>query len=208
MTKIKDLPFKEKMENIWYYYKWHIFFSILAVIVVISLIHSSITAPKYVLNISIVGTYDINKKDEVEKLENTLTKKFVNDSDKRKRIGLDLYGLNKIDGTLKDMDPNYYQKFSVKIAVGDVDILIINSYDFKNLMEQDIFLKLNDISEVENSKLIKKGSDVYGINVEGNKILDKIGYNTKDKVIGIIAASKNSKQAKRVMEWILDFQNN
>jgi hypothetical protein len=209
LGKIKDLPFKEKLENIWYYYKWHILAGAFAVFIAAVLIGSFLSREEYVFNISIVGYFDNSRKEEVSNFQNDITKLVAPGSDKRTSALVELYRLKDASGKSKDLEPADVEKLTVKIAAKEVDILIINKDDFNNYMNQDTFLKLDDLKLDKDNKaykLVKSNSSVYGISVEGNKLLDKIGYDTKDKVLGVLINTKNKESSEKVINWILKFQ--
>jgi hypothetical protein len=205
LKRIKDLPTKEKAENIWYYYKWHILLGIFAVLALTLLTGSFLTREKYVFNISIVGYFDNSKKEEVRNFQNEITNLVAPGSDKRTSALVDLYASKDDSGKYKDLEHSDIAKLSVKMAAKDVDILIINKDDFDYFMKEDTFLKLDDLKlDTDNkaSKLVKSNSSVYGIIVEGNKLLDRIGYDTKDKVIGILANTKNKERSEEMINWM------
>jgi hypothetical protein len=203
------LPPKEKMENIWYYYKWYILAGILAVLAAATLIGSFLTREKYVFNISIVGYFDNSKQEEVNNFESDITKLVAPESDKRTSALVELYKSKDASGKYKDLAPADIEKLSVKIAAKEIDILIINKDDFNNYISQETFLKLDDLKLDTGNKaynLVKSNSSVYGISVDGNKLLDKVGYDTKDKVIGILVNTKNKESSGKVLNWILKYQ--
>lgn len=206
--KIKDLPFKERMENIWYYYKWHIIIGIALIVIVLSSVNSMFTKPIYIFNLSAVGCCDSTKGKEVSELSDDIVK-LIGKTNKRDAAEIDLYGLMNANDTLKNLDYNSHEKLSVKIAAKGVDILVINKSDFDDLIKQEAFVKLDTLKDFDinnkNYNLIKSGSSVYGISVEGNKALEKIGFDTKGKAIGIVAASKRYKASEKVLKWLLNF---
>lgn len=209
MGKFKNLPMKEKLENIWYYYKWHILSCVLVVFVASALIGSYLNREKYVINISMVGYFDNSRNEAVSNFQEDITKLLVPKADKRTSALVELYKSKDTSGKLKNLEPANVEKLSVKIAAKEVDILIINKDDFNNYMNEDTFLKLDDLKLDNANKsynLYKTDSSVYGISVEGNKLLDKIGYDTKDKVIGILVNTKNKESSEKVINWLLKFQ--
>ncbi|GLC29465.1 hypothetical protein [Clostridium omnivorum] len=208
MNRIKDLPLKEKLENIWYYYKWYILAGVFLVLSVSILISSFLTRENYVFNVSIVGYYENLNKDEVTNFQKEVTKLVVPASRKNTSALIDLYQAKNTNSKYKDLEPSAVEKLSVKMAAKDVDILIINKDDFDFFMKQGTFFSLDYLnldSNDKNSKLIKSNSSVYGVSVEGNKLLNKIGYDTKDKFIGILANSKDKKNSEEVLNWILKY---
>lgn len=209
MNRIKDLPLKEKLENIWYYYKRYILVGVFFVLSASILISSFLTRERYVFNISIVGYYENLNKDEVTNFQTEVTKLVAPESDKRTSALVDLYQSKNSSSKYKDLEPSALEKLSVKMAAKDVNILIINKDDFNNFMNDGTFFSLDYLkldSNDKNSKLIKSNSSVYGVSIEGNKLLNKIGYDTKDKFIGILANSKNKNNSEKVLNWILKYQ--
>lgn len=209
MGKFKNLPLKEKLENIWYYYKWHILSCVLAVFVAAALIGSYLNREKYVINISLVGYFDNSRNEAVNNFQEDITKLLVPEANKRTSALVELYKSKDKSGKLKNLEPANVEKLSVKIAAKEVDILIINKDDFNNYVNEDTFLRLDDL-KLDNAdkayKLYKADSSVYGISVEGNKLLEEIGYDTKDKVMGILVNTKNKESSEKVINWLLKFQ--
>jgi hypothetical protein len=65
---------------------------------------------------------------------------------------------------------------------------------------------LNIKTDDKVNKLVKSNSSVYGISVEDNKLLNQIGYDTKNKVIGILVNTRNKEKSEEVLNWILKAQ--
>ena len=56
--KMKDRPFKEKLDYFWEYYKIHTIAAVIAVIAVICIVHSLVTSKKYALFVAVVDSKD------------------------------------------------------------------------------------------------------------------------------------------------------
>ena len=57
--KMKDRPFRERLEYFWEYYKVHTIVAIIAVIFVAAMIRSYVTSKDYALFIAVVDSYDL-----------------------------------------------------------------------------------------------------------------------------------------------------
>ena len=215
MVDLKGMSRKKKAEYIWDYYKIHIICIIAIIFIVGSIINSQMTKIDYVFNLTMFGSsVDENKSTELEK---QLTKLVVKDGEERKEATV---ANIPIDGSSSDnasISSQYMQKFVAQVSVGDIDLLVLDKVMFESLVKKDIFLKLNNISQldldsIKNEKIEASGSDsnsnsnkaVYAINVQDNKMFKDMGYDTQSKVIGIVSTSKQKDRAILVVKWLLN----
>ena len=105
------------------------------------------------------------------------------------------------------------QKFIANISVGELDVVILDKSMLESFVKQDIFLRLDNISQldlasIKNEKLEASGSDnnkaVYAINAEDIKMFKDMGFDTHNKVIGIISTCKQKDKAILVLKWLLN----
>jgi hypothetical protein len=205
MVGLKSMSRKEKIQYIWDYYKLHIISVIIVIAVIASFIHGQLTKIDYVVNVTIIGNaINESKKEEVEK---KFTSLVVKEGERRKQALIDVIATDKSELSYEMM-----QKFVVRIAAGEIDVVILDKGFFDSFVKQDMFIPLESISkinlsDIKQNKIEASGSTnkaVYAISVEGNKELEAIGYNTKNKVLGIIASSKNKDNGIKVFKDILD----
>jgi hypothetical protein len=206
MVDLKSMSRKEKIEYIWDYYKLHIISVIVVIAVIASFIHGQLTKIDYVVNVTIIGNaISESKKEEAEK---KFTSLVIKEGEQRKQALIDVIATDKSELSYEMM-----QKFVVRIAAGEIDVVILDKGFFDSFVKQDMFIPLESISQInlsdiKQSKIEASGSTnnkaVYAIGVEGNKELEAMGYDTKNKVLGIMASSKNKDNGIKVFNDILD----
>jgi hypothetical protein len=206
MVDLKSMSRKEKIEYIWDYYKLHIISVIVVIAVIASFIHGQLTKIDYVVNVTIIGNaINESKKEEAEK---KFTSLVIKEGEQRKQALFDVITTDKSELSYEMM-----QKFVVRIAAGEIDVVILDKGFFDSFVKQDMFIPLESISQInlsdiKQSKIEASGSTnnkaVYAISVEGNKELEAMEYDTKNKVLGIIASSKNKDNGIKVFKDILD----
>ena len=210
MIDLKGMSKQKKAEYIWEYYKLHIIGTLAVLCIIISIIHSQITKPDYIFNLTMLGNIvDTNK---TTNLETQLTKVVVKDGSTRKQARVSTMPL---DGK-KNADPQttgqYMQKFIAEISVGELDVVILNKTLFETFSKGDMFLRLDNISglnlaSLKGEKIYATGSDkknaVYAIDAKDIVMFKDMGFDTKDKVIGIIGSTKQKYNSILVLKWLL-----
>lgn len=199
---------KEKMENFWYYYKVHTIVGIFALIVIIYSIVSAMARKDTILNVTFLGGY--LEEDKRIELQDEATKLFAKDPEKQEvAITFNIY-----DKELKDpTSMAIQQKIIAMSQVGELDVLILEKDEFMKFSEVGLFIKLDDVEGLKDQdiKFVKtkiKDTDTeehsYGIDIEDSQILKSLGYDTKDKVLGIGVNSKRVDTSVGFIKWILN----
>ena len=211
MVDLKGMSKKKKAEYVWEYYKLHIIGSLVLICVIGSIIHSQITKVDYVFSLTMLGnTVDTNKKTD---LETQLTKVVVSDGDTKKQATVSNISFGDSNSSDPAMSSQYMQKFVAQLSVGELDVVILDKDMFESFVKQDMFLKLNNISglnlaSIKNKKIEASASDntkaVYGIDAENIKLFKNIGFDTTNKVIGIISTTKQKNNSTLVLKWLLN----
>ncbi len=204
MADLKSMSKREKIEYIWDYYKIHIIAAIVIVAFIASFVHGQLTKVDYVVNVTMIG--NVLEESKVQSLEKRFTGLVVKEGEKRKQAFIDVMPSDNFQ-----LEPQMLQKFIVRVAAGEIDIVILDKSNFDNFVKQDMFLPLDSISEInladiKQEKIEASGSSqkaIYAISVEGNKALESMGVNTKNKVIGIVASSKHKDNGIIVLKDIL-----
>ena len=210
MVDLKSMSKIKQAEYIWEYYKLHIIGILAIIFIVASLIHSQKTKIDYVFNLTMIGnTIDESKKSDLEK---QLTSIVVKEGETRKQAIVDVITPNSSNSAVAIIPNEYMQRFIAKMSIGELDVIILDKSIFETLVKQDVFLRLDNISKlnltsIKNKKIEARGSDnnkaVYAINAEDTKIFKDMGFNTNNKVIGIISSCKRIDKATLVLKWLL-----
>ncbi len=210
MVDLKSMSKKEQAEYIWEYYKLHILGVLAIIFIVASLIYSQKTKIDYVFNLTMIGnTIDENKKNDLAK---QLTSIVVKKGETRKQAIIDIMPPDSSHSPGSTLPNEYMQKFIAKMSVGELDVIILDKSIFETLVKQDILSRLDNMSQlnlasIKNEKIEARGRDnnkaVYAINAENIKIFKDMGFNTNNKVIGIISSCKQIDKATLVLKWLL-----
>ncbi|HOA82086.1 MAG TPA: hypothetical protein PKK61_13650 [Defluviitaleaceae bacterium] len=202
MAAFKDMTFKEKIEHIIYYYKWHIIFGIVILVFSINIFQSILEADKNIplMTFSLQGGefVDYQKKEDWEK---KFSEKIVKEEDIGRTVRVDFYPINT-------EEPNEatnisIQKLATYSAVGELDIICLNEDYYIEQMKIGAFLpidtidKLSSVIEENKDKIVtyvledgQKESHIYGIRADDIKIFKELEYDVTGKIIGISSGTK------------------
>lgn len=183
----------KKVENFWFYYKIHILVGVFILAVVVPMVGFDKEQKPSALNVSLLGN-GINPKYQ-EQLQNEATNSILGKGAKSE-IKLNFW---QVDGQIRSMSNiDLYQKLLAQIGAKKLDVLILDKSDFDLMVKEDAFIPLN--STMSNNG-IGEGTKL-GIDLTGNKILSKAGYNTENKVVCILKNSKAKETAMKFVEWL------
>lgn len=202
MVDLKKMSRKEKIEYIWDYYKIHIIATLIAILAVSSFVYSYVTKVEYVFNLTILcNDMDENSRTNLEK---QITNYVVGKGEKRKQAAVEVMPITDT-GNSSPMTAQYMQKFMVKLAAGEIDLVIFDRSMLETYIKQEALVKLDDIV---NDKSVQGVYDntkgVYAIEADNIKILKDVGFNTKDKLVGIISSGKQKEKAVSVLKWMIN----
>ena len=203
---------KQKTEYIWEYYKFHIIGSILLIAFVTSFVVDVMRSKETVLNITLLGNVIVP--DKIEELQNKATSELVNDPKNKQEIRFDF--LIKTDDMKDQYSIASMQKLQASVAAAEVDIMIMDKKDFEIYASQGMFMKLKTIPVIDKLNLPNDAylkhkvtetdteEEVYGINVENMSILKDIGYDTKNKVLCVVANTKRLSMVEKFFPWFFN----
>ncbi|MDP4177231.1 MAG: hypothetical protein Q8900_02685 [Bacillota bacterium] len=204
---------KKKWENFWYYYKYHTYIAIFIVIILVVIIGSFASRKESVLSVDLVGTsiYDVQR----IKLQDQFTSQLV----KNKKQTVNIYFLEFDSQNSNNMqrDTAVLSKIVATASAQDLDVLVIDKNMFKNYIKNSMFERIDestgfgDLSSL-NLKYIdgkENGDNVdyhYGIDVSDNAMLKATGYDTQDKVLGIINSSDKKDYAMKFVKNLFNLK--
>jgi hypothetical protein len=211
MVDLKGMSKKKKAEYIWEYYKLHIIGILVVISIIVSLVHSQITKVDYVFNLTMLGN-TVNT-DKVTDLQSKLTSVVVKDGDTKKQAIISNMSLGGSASSDPTMESQYMQKFVAQLSVGELDVVILDKDMFESFAKQDMFLRLDkisgfDLASIKSEKIEATATDktkaVYAINAKDIKAFKDVGYDTTNKVIGIISTTKQKNNSVLVLKWLLN----
>jgi hypothetical protein len=189
---------KERMAYIWDYYKIHIIGTIVAVILLISLISSIGGKKEVVLNLTVIGQ-GVNT-EGVGQLQEQLTNTLVNDkSDEEVSVEHLTYNKSSMD----EASRAGIQKLSAEITLGSIDLMIVEKELFEEFSSQkSSLLALNDIKGID--KLLNSEEKVYGISTSDIKLLAPLELD-ENKVLCVPSTTKNLKNINKFFSLISEY---
>ena len=185
---------------------WKYLIGILATIFIWSMV-SAMTRPQTPadkkLDIYMVGDYMLQ--DATEPISNKMLEDFP-----------ELLEANFFNIALGG-EMEYVGRTQLMVMVGSQtgDIFTFSEDEFKVMAEQGAFVPLDEyIKEFEEIvpreklekykyKALEEGEHYYGVPMDGINLFENTGYNVSDKVMGVMAYSKNQEKAIEAVKWFL-----
>jgi hypothetical protein len=212
-TNSRKKQLMEKLEYFWNYYRWYVFGSIIAIIVLVMLINGFIekrreaALPPPDLEIMLYGNY--NGADEVG-MEKELLKKYTNW--KRVHVLLNYYP-SEMSGIA---DPAYVQKSIVLLATEHPDVYIVDRPAFERMLQQGALSPLDDLKSslgpgLSSDKMLTGSQPqddkphLYGLDITGNSLWSAVLVPSTEKIAVLSLKPKHPDNAKR---FIVDFSKN
>jgi hypothetical protein len=197
---------KKKIENFWYYYKIHTFVGIFVAIMLLITLKDCANNVVPDITISYVGKNYIA--DEVgQKLKEKLSG-VIQDINNDKKKELLFQPMTLSDEIRSEQDIAMQQKVMVTFAAGDTQIFLMDKTNFLRFAEQGAFQPLDDVAakcgvDINKNPEIKltaretTEAHVYGVPLEGNSMLEEIGFKTKDTYIALRILGEKDKQNEK-----------
>jgi hypothetical protein len=210
--KMANMTRREKFNYIKEYYKFHIIGSLVLLAIITSFVVEARNKKEPVLNVTLTGAYVDNQK--LQDLQDKATATLIKDNPKNKKI-------ISMDFLIKSDDPgDQYsyassQKLMASLAAADIDILILDKQSFEVNGKEGIFMRMDtlpqystlDLNDYEPLRLSDKENNVeegiYGFSLENSQFFKNVDYDTKDKILGIAANSKNVDKSLEFIKWFI-----
>ena len=140
---IKGQPFKKRFEYFWEYYKWHVFAVACIAFFITSYVYNIVTAKEDMLTVALI---DCNSDEaSAEDYTNELIDLMGLDP-KEQTVTLDnSFFLSSAD----TMSYSIAEVFYVKIAAGDIDVVLSPEDTFNRYVQNDIFVDIRDFLSPE-----------------------------------------------------------
>ncbi len=197
------MTFKEKLENFFYYYKWHTIIAVIAVALIGYCVHSSLTSHEPDVYISYVSdvpvSSDTASKMEKSLAENSLMKDVNGDGVKRFLLDPTVVSMDTSDGS----DYAILQKLQVNMFAGSQTLMLVHKYVVEDY----------DGAYEDMSAFAEYGETIVGeenfptaVSVAGNKYLEDMGINTENLYLAIHRRTeKDVEKGERNAEYALAY---
>lgn len=198
---------KEKLDYIWYYYKFHMLAILILLVFVFSYISAQINRQDPYCNITYIGN-SINA-EELVPVKDNLNNVVLN-NDENLVINFDYIFTDDKVGAGLAME----QKLQVNIAAGQIDIAIVNKEFFEKNFPYDMFLNLESLDgfstlPLSNHKLIKNTDSsgtngTYGISASNSTLLKDIHFANDDNILVVISNTEHNDAVVNVLKTLLN----
>lgn len=143
---MKHKSFKEKLKYFWYYYKWYVIAGVVLFAAVISFVYSRVTEKDTILSGIALNGNLLNGQEKSETLLSDFISYLELDPAKNEafiKTGLYMNGSNVQEA----YEANQY--ITLNIAVGDLDICLMNEESFLSFAYDDTFADLTECLDEE-----------------------------------------------------------
>ena len=190
--KLKEMTMKKRCSYFWDYYRYHVIGAFLILVLMGTVIREVANQSTILLNVVISEM--INERTDVTELEQQLTQLVKSEAEENETIRIYTYPFNNIESSSSDLTQVYLEKFVAQVAISELDVFILEENDFSYFYEQGLFKPLDELlQEVEgidsSDYLLAEDDHVYAIRLEGNKLLEAKGIETKNKVVTVLSNS-------------------
>lgn len=205
--KLKEMSMKQRFSYFWDYYRYHVI-GVCLILVLMGTVIREITNQSTIL-LNVVISEMINESTDVTELEQQLTQIVKSEAEENETIRIYAYPFNNIQSSFSDLTEVYLEKFVAQVAISELDVFILDENDFSYFFEQGLFKPLDELlQEVEgmdsSDYLLADEGHVYGIRLEGNKLLEANGIETKNKVVAMLSNSLRQEESADLILALLN----
>jgi len=183
-------------EYFWCYYKWHTIVPAFILFIIGSIIHSCVTAEKFDLNIVHIGNTSFG--DDNSAAVEIALEEFITDIDQNEEKNISFLSMAYSgEHTNAEYDMAVQTKFYFSFQDDNCYVYILDADMCAGMAQngslKDYFLPLSEWNtEVESNIPAEKGGE-YALSLEGSKILEENGCNSKNLCIMIKPLMQNKK---------------
>ena len=205
--KLKEMTMKKRCSYFWDYYRYHVIGACLILVLMGTVIREVANQSTILLNVVISEM--INERMDVTELEQQLTQLVKSEAEENETIRIYTYPFNNIESSSSDLTQVYLEKFVAQVAISELDVFILEENDFSYFYEQGLFKPLDELlQEVEgidsSDYLLAEDDHVYAIRLEGNKLLEAKGIETKNKVVTVLSNSLRQEESADLILALLN----
>ena len=205
--KLKEMTMKKRCSYFWDYYRYHVIGAFLILVLMGTVIQEVANQSTILLNVVISEM--INERTDVTELEQQLTQIVKSEAEENETIRIYAYPFNNIESSFSDLTQVYLEKFVAQVAISELDVFILEENDFSYFYEQGLFKPLDELlQEVEgmdsSDYLLADEDHVYAIRLDGNKLLEDKGIETKNKVVTVLSNSLRQEESADLILALLN----
>lgn len=208
----------KKIDNFWFYYKWHVIVGIFVVIIASVTIYDAVTKIHPDLIIDCVTDSNISHSHTPFITDDLEASGFVKDNNDDGNIAVQMtHTQTGRDPSTVSADGSMMQVVQLRMAVGESSLIITEPYILELYDAHEIFYDLTEIADKmgiprERRHMSEDGSKVTAINIDNTEFLSKLNIPTKDCFVAVRVLNLNQQDdeekikqfenAKEIMEYI------
>lgn len=201
---------KKKIENFWYYYKWHVIIGIFVVIIAAYTIHDAVTKVNPDISIDCIIDKGIGYSSTDAIVADLETNGGIadNNQDGNIKVAMTLSQTGR-DPSSATAEGSMMEVVQLRMAVGEANIIISEPYILELYEEHDIFDDLTAIADEMNIPQERRymsydGTKVIAIKLDNNEFMTKQGLVTEDCYLALRVLNLNQQDDE---EKIRQFEN-
>lgn len=161
---------KEKLSYFWYYYKWHVIGTLIAVILIGSFVHQLLTRTETVFDAVMMNTVLMTQDNAYE----DEFAAYLGIDPKEEDIMFDT-SIQILENSMDDTTYTSVMKLSAYTAAGDLDVMVTDTDSFRKYANSECFFDLRTI--LTDEQLVKYEPYFYYVD---QKIIDEINTISDD----------------------------
>lgn len=195
----------KELDNFWYYYKIHVVVGVCILAIILYIVLTNNPVKNSALNVVMIGN---TGQAQQHTLQKAATEKILG----KNTDSIIKMSFWPVKGELTSPENGArQQKLIAMIGAKDIDVLVMDKQAFLFYAKQGTFLKLDSLKQEfpKEARFLKaqgknKGRKyIYGIKIGQNHRLQSAGYDTKNKVLGIVANTGHQKRSIQFVRWLL-----
>jgi hypothetical protein len=201
--KFNEMTFAEKREHIWEYYRIHILGALAVIALAASFIYGTFInpPPETFAQFAFYGGFYVGE-ETLTNMREYMDRRLALDTKEYITQSFECY---TGDGLDVEYSRAMIEKFSVMLAVAEIDIVITNKSGAEYLGEDDAFLKFSEIlssAELDslNGRLyFDAAGEAVGVKLDGSRALADCGIDSADMIALFMVNSKRLDAAADIM---------
>lgn len=192
------------LSDFWYYYKIHVIVGIFIFGAILYIFLIDGPQENSALDVVLIGNAG---KVEQQKLQQAATDQMLG---KNTHTIINMAFWPAKGGLTNPPNAGRQQKLVAMISAKDIDVLVMDKKAFLFYAKQRTFLNLDSLkqklpkdAQFLKTRGMKNRNHVYGIKIGQNRQLKRAGYDTKNKILGIVANTEHEKRSIQFVKWLL-----
>ena len=200
---IKGMSKEKKREYIWDYYRYHIIFGCIGVLLAGSFLYEQVTKLDYVYTIALLSESIVSETNHDE-FESELKSIVIPDGDDKEVATLSVFPVEDVVNSSDQMSRMYLQKLMVQLTTKEIDLMMLSAKDFTHYQEQELFSMLDETKlQIDSSNFVTTSQGaVVGISLSHSPRMEALGVDTSDLIVALPNMTKMPEASYEAINWL------